>query len=254
MRYKYFKCAIFFMGLNLFGVLPAFCQNASYSEIMKELNLIRQKFVTSPGGYMSCNMSFLYSSESKPTAFIDSLKGIYKVNGSDRYLKIANAETVQNDSITLSIYNDDKVLMVTKPSQNMSGGQNLMVGNMDSAFVVRNAKSVTITQKNGLKTMSFVFSDSSQFYDCQLVYDSKTYIPVSLSYILKTSKSHESFKPPADGALITIRYSGYSNASFDTSILKVNHYVVIANGGVSSKPGYSGYNLIHQGEIPGITK
>jgi hypothetical protein len=199
-------------------------------------------------------MSFLYSSESKPTAYIDSLKGIYKVSGSDKYLKIANAETVQNDSIVLSIYNDDKVLMLTNSSPNMSTSQNLMVGNMDSAFVARNAKSVTITLKNGLKTMSFVFSDSSQFYNCQLVYDAKTYVPASLSYILKTSKSHESNKPPADGALITIRYSGYSNASFDTSILKVNNYVVIANGGVSSKPNYSGYNLIHQGQIPGITK
>jgi hypothetical protein len=217
---------------------------------MKELGLIQKNFQTQKGEYASCSISYLYSKESAPHKYLDSLPGLYKSSGNTRYTKIGNTEAIENDSVAVAVFNDSKTIMTSPVSAERGNDQGLFLNKIDSAFVGRNSKTVTIVQKSGIKTMTFLFTDSSQYYNCIVVYDAKTYIPQTISYILRDTKLSESGKPPGDGGVITLRFTGYTHSAFDASLLNVSKYVNIAAGQKNAlQPAYRGYNLYQKGNI-----
>ncbi|HWK02512.1 MAG TPA: hypothetical protein VNS58_02705 [Puia sp.] len=228
-------------------------QTATYSDVMYELAMMQSNFKTDSSNYTSCVVGYYYSKESTPTAYLDSLWGQFKLSGGSRYTRIGNTETIQNDSVVVLVYNDDSTLMAgpVSPDNLAPMAQGLFVNNLDSAFIAGNTDSVTITTLNGLKTLFFVFNDSSRYYNCKLVYDSATYIPKSLSYVLRSSKTPETGQPTGDGALITIFFLGYSHAAFDVSGLNTGKYITIGSDGkAAAQPSYSHYNFIQTSDFP----
>jgi hypothetical protein len=220
-------------------------QNASYNEVMHDLILIQQTFMPAEDSYVSCAVSYLHSMQSTPGKYLDSLQGQYKAFGTRRYNKIENTESIQNDSLIVVVYNDERSMLVLPASMSIGKKPGTFINAMDSAFIASNASYIQITQKGGVKTMTFQFAESSRYYNCTLVYDAKTYVPRSVSYILRSSLIPETGQPPRDGSLITILFRGYSNAAFDNSILNVNKYVTInAAGKASLQPGYSGFEYM----------
>lgn len=245
---KYVRNALGLIAIVL-GSTRSLGQNVTYFEVMRDLQRIQKNFTSDSGQYVVCNMTYLYSMESTPLKFIDSLQGQYKSAGHLRYVRIAHTETIQNDSLVLTIYNDDKVLLaVRKPvGSNAHMGQGLLLYNMDSAFIADNVDTATFILSGNQKTMNFRFNSSSQYYNCSLIYNALTYVPISLAYILRQTKISESGKPPQDGNLITIKFSGYSQATFDASSLNVNKYVQLnTNGNVTAQTSYGSFNIIQQ--------
>jgi hypothetical protein len=236
-------------SLILFLPFRSMAQKADFYDVMHDLQLVKQSLQSDSGQYVACNMTFLYSMESTPLKFIDSLQGKYRSAGRLRYVSMANMENIQNDSMVLTIYNDDKVLMVVKKvaSSDVHMGQGLLLNNIDSGFIMKNVDTVSITISGSLKIMKFKFTASSPYYNCVLTYNATTYVPASLTYILKQSKLAESGKPVPDGSLITIRYSGYTTAAFDPSFLNVNKYIQMdIQGKASAQSTYGSFNVIQQ--------
>jgi len=220
-------------------------QKAPYSQVMEEIGKVRNNFKADSGGYVSCRVNYYYSLESTPSKYLDSLKGLFQLAGASQYNRIGNTETIRNDSEAIVVYNDDKTIMAGPSGSNNGGGHELFVDNLDSAFVDGNTDSVTIATQTGITTMSFYFNDSSRYYNCKLIYDAVSYIPRSLSYILRSSKASVAGEPPRDGALITILFPGYSRKAFDTSALNINKYIQIGpDGKATAQAAYSTYNLI----------
>ena len=223
-------------------------QNIDYSQAMTELALIKNNFVTTDTtSFVSCQVGYYYSMESAPTTYLDSLFGQYKMTaGTHLYMKLGNTETIQGDTSMAVLYNNDSTMMVGRPSPaNPISPTEESLFMIDSGFVAFNVSSITLTTQAGSKTMVFNFTDSSRYYNCKLVYDSATYIPKSLSYILRSTKMAEAGQPVPDGALVTIFISGFSRSPFDTSLLNMNRYFSIgADGTVTLKPAYNNYNLV----------
>jgi hypothetical protein len=227
----------------------SFAQNATYFEVMRDLKRIQQNFLIDSGQYVACTMTYLYSMESTPLKYIDSLQGQYKSAGRIKYVRIAHTETIQNDSMIMTIYNDDKVIVaVRKPvSSFVHMGEGLMLNNMDSAFIAGNADSITIKLSGNQKIMNFRFNPSSQYYNCTLIYNASTYVPISLAYILRQTKLSESGKPPSDGNLITIKFSGYNQAAFDASSLNINKYIQVdSKGSAVAQTAFSSFNIVQR--------
>ncbi len=244
---------LFTLSIVVILVSETRAQNASYYDIMHDMGLIQQNFNADSGTYVNCSMSYLYSMESTPLKFIDSLQGQYKAAGSLRYVRIAHTESIQNDSVNLTLYNDDKVMLAAakrKRDKTQMGQAGLMINNMDSVFIATNADSVKITQRANQKIMTIYFTASSPYYKGTLIYDATTYVPFSLSYILRQTKIGESGQPAPDGNLITVRFTGYSKSAFDASSMNVNNYIQIdATGKATSQAAFRAYNLIQQGQL-----
>ena len=253
---KSFSC-FFLMGLAILMSKNSLGQNASYFEVMQELQRVQNNFESPAGGFLSCNMTYQFSMESTPAKIMDSLQGQFKSSSAIKYLKIGHTETVQNDSLVITIYNDDKVIMVVPiaPFSSPHSKQGLLLGDLDSSFISSNVKDVAIIQKGNLKTLSIHFNDSSKYYNCSLVYNATTYLLQSMSYILKQSKIGESGKPTPDGALITIKYSAFSKSSFDLTTLNAGKYIAVdGKGKASVQSAYKGYNVVQQEGALNISK
>ena len=228
-------------------------QSIPYSQVMTELALIRNNFVTTDStSFVSCQVAYYYSMESTPTNYLDSLFGQYKMTaGTHLYMKLGNTETIQGDTSLAVLYNNDSTMMVGRPNPaNPVGPTEESLFMLDSGFVAYNVSAITLTTQAGLKTMVFTFTDSSRYYNCKLVYDSATYMPKSLSYILRSSKMAEAGQPVPDGAQVTIFISGFSRSPFDTSLLNMNRYFTIgADGTVTLQPAYNNYNLVQTADF-----
>jgi len=242
----------FFLCL-LLSTIAVNCINAqriNYSGIMHDLGLIQKAFKTDfENAFLSCNIKYLYSMESAPQKYLDSLAGLYKANGHSRYTKISKTETVENDSVVLVVYNDDKTIIASSPIYSKNT-QSLMLSNIDSVFVAANLDSVDIKQKQGQKIMSFHFTHQSAYYSCKIFYDATTYVPHKITYILKSSKVPEAGKPQRDGAVITIEFSGYNSTSFDRSVVDAEKYIsILPEGKAVIKPAYNDYKLLQRGVL-----
>jgi hypothetical protein len=243
--------------IGLLGCLSAIlsfevcmAQNASYKEIMHDLKGVQKNFSTPEGSYASCLVIYLYSTQSSPSTYVDSLNGQYKSFGQNHYTKIGNTETIQNDSMALVVYNDDKLIMGGAIASSPRKDRGLFLSAMDSDFVAHNAGVMTISRTGGLKTMEFRFNDSSQYYNCRLIYDAETYVPKSIRYMLRKSIKSGVAIPTTESGLITIEFSGYSSAPFDRSVLNVNKYVRVTEAGKGTlQPAYSNYQWIEQGKM-----
>lgn len=221
-------------------------QQISYHRVMEETGKVRESFKANKGTYVSCGVMYYYSTESKPTHYLDSLKGLFRMTGGVLYNKIGNTEMIRNDSVSVVLYNDDKTILAGPVALTTTlSGHDLFVDNLDSAFVDGNVDSVVSKEANGLKTMSFYMNKSSRYYNCTLVYSSTTHVPMSLSYVLRSTKVAEIGAQPRDGSLITILFSGYSRAAFDTSLVSIDKYIRIgADGKAKAQTAYGSYNLI----------
>jgi hypothetical protein len=223
----------------------------NYSQVMTEMALIRSNFIPDTTGYVSCYLGIYYSTQSAPATYLDSLFGQFKLAGGMASTRLANTTTLQQDSVLLVLYNDDSTMMAGPlDTSGNSTGKQFMLNTLDSNFIADNASNVTLNVQNGIKTMAFTFDDSSRYYNCSLVYDSVSYIPKSLSYVLRGSKIGEDGQPPVDGSLVTIFFTGYSRSPFDTTGMNVYNYISIGtNGKVSIQPAYSSYSLVQTADF-----
>jgi len=240
------RTRIIILFASFLFVLNTQGQKASFSQIMADLGRMQQNFLPTDSGYISCSIQYLYSKESTPTIYTDSIKGIMKAYQSFRYSKIMNTETLENDSMVLSVYNDSKTIVAT-PAVRKKGDQRILLLSMDSSFIINNVASATVADKNGQRTLSLTFNDSSLYYRCTMIYDTTNYFPRGIAYILRSTKLSESGKPAKDGGVITIRFTNYSTAPFNTAFLNTDSYVIISTRKL--KAAYAGYTLYVNGAI-----
>jgi len=229
-------------------------QTASYSQVMNDLERVRDHFKPESGRHVSCRVNYYYSMASDPVHYLDSLTGLYQLAGDSRYSRIGNTETILSDSVMIIVYNDDRTMMagpfVRQGSAGTSGGD-IFLNNLDSGFVARNAVALTITASAGVKTMTFHFSDTSRYYNCSLTYDANSYIPRRLAYVLRGASGPETGSENREKALVTIFFSAYSNTPFDNSALRVNKYITIGmNGKAFAQPAYTSYHFVQTANFP----
>lgn len=228
--------------LLLFSVMVTafqFSHGQQFSEIIGDITKIKQAMSDSSG--ISFTMRYLYSKESKPSQFLDSLGGVYKIKGRCIYSKMLGSEVVQNDSVCITVYDVDKTIVAGSAIREKPN--DLFINNWDSAFVAYNVDTAFITVKGNIKTMKFRFTKNSSLHSCTIAYDKNTYLPERFSYITTMSKIPETGKPERDGMVITVLFRGYNKAALKRDFFSTDKYITVQNGKAVLKPAYQAYKL-----------
>src|SRR5580693_9709680 len=111
--------------------------------------------------HLSFNVTYRYSSELKPTSFLDSLTGNFKLNGNSFWYGIDNAEFLGNDTINIAVFNQDKVIYVNgKSVVNQSANPLAMI---DSVLLNNQYSSASITTVAGVDDLVINFQAGFQF-------------------------------------------------------------------------------------------
>lgn len=229
-------------------LLTAQVNYAQMQEIITDFKKIKQQCNDSAG--ISFTMKYLYSKESKPAQYLDSLTCLFKTKNGWCYSKIANTEVVQDDSVCVTIYLLEKLIMVGNKVKERTN--NLLLDSWDSSFVSNNIDTAYTGTTGNEKTMHFRFKQTSPFYNCSMVYDKISFLPKRFSYIMKSSKVPEKDKSDRDGVVITVLFRNYKKGQISDDFFSTGKYVQVVNGSAQLQPQYKQYHFLQT--VPVISK
>lgn len=219
---------------------PAFSQQ--YAEAVNELQKIQQAY--SDTGYNSFSVKYQYSKISAPAKVLDTLSFQYKIKGNKYYCKVDKIEFLQNDSINVAVYHNEKTIILSNPSVNIDKGR-LAIDNWDSAFVASNIDSVYVSDNKNTRIISFHFTPASKYSSCSITCNSNNYRPKKISYTEKGSQYYEEGSDKPDGIIITMSFSAINKSPFNESVFSEKKFVNLQNNKWTISSNYNGYNLVN---------
>jgi hypothetical protein len=233
-------------GQSFFVVFFLLLSFSSYSQdftkTMSEIEKIQAAYKGE--GYLSYTMKYMYSKESAPTKFLDSLSGNFKTHDSSFYGKLGKIEFLQNAKYNLAVYNQDKILMINKPVK--SENKLMPLADWDSVFVAFNMDTTTITDKGNTRTLEFIFAPQANYKNFSIQYDVNTYLLKKLVFTMKQPPTDNGpGQTKQDGNIVTILFSGYNKTAFDTNIFSEAKYIVNQDGQLAATGGYGNYRLVN---------
>ncbi|HRP33712.1 MAG TPA: hypothetical protein PKV73_17570 [Agriterribacter sp.] len=213
-----------------------------FATAVTELQKIQNTY--SDSGYTSFTVKYQYAREAAPSKILDTLSFFYKMKNKKYYCKVDKIEFLQNDSINVAVYHNEKTIILSNPSVSTEKGR-LAIDNWDSAFIASNIDSVYVTENKSNKTISFHFTPESRYSSCSITYNSKTYQPQKISYIEKATQNYEEGQTKPNGIIITMLFSGLTKTAFNESVFDERKFITNQQNKWNLTQGFSGYNIVN---------
>ena len=213
-----------------------------FAQAVTELQKIQNAY--SDSGYTSFTVKYQYAREAAPSKILDTLSFFYKMKDKKYYCKTDMIEFMQNDSINVAVYHNEKTLILSNPSVSTEKGR-LAIDNWDSAFIAANIDSVYVTENKNIKTIRFHFTPESRYSRCSIAYNSKNFQPLKISYIEKATQHYEEGQTKPNGIIITMQFSAFNKSAFSESVFSENKFVKNQNEKWALTSGYQKYNIVN---------
>ena len=213
-----------------------------FATAVTELQKIQNTY--SDSGYTSFTVKYQYTREAAPSKILDTLSFFYKMKNKKYYCKVDKIEFLQNDSINVAVYHNEKTIILSNPSVSTEKGR-LAIDNWDSPFIASNIDSVYVTENKNSKTIRFHFAPESKYSSCSITYNSKNYQPQKISYIEKATQNYEEGQTKPNGIIITMLFSGLTKTAFNESVFDERKFIISQKNKWSLSQGFSGYNIIN---------
>ena len=182
-----------------------------FAQAVTELQKIQNAY--SDSGYTSFTVKYQYAREAAPSKILDTLSFFYKMKDKKYYCKTDMIEFMQNDSINVAVYHNEKTLILSNPSVSTEKGR-LAIDNWDSAFIAANIDSVYVTENK-------------------------------ISYIEKATQHYEEGQTKPNGIIITMQFSAFNKSAFSESVFSENKFVKNQNEKWALTSGYQKYNIVN---------
>lgn len=207
---------------------PATAQSSMPSTLEK----IRKAYADQPN--LSFSMQYLYSKETAPNTYIDSLSGEYKLCGTLVWSMLDSVETIANADYHLTVYHKEKLLFVDQAENQAS----VSLQFLDSLMKRDNV----VLTKESSGQLTFTFPENSSYRTATLVYNPSTYLIEKISYSLPGVPGAEDFT--ADAYLIQLRFFAYHYDPIDKAIYAVDKYVKRDGSNFLPSEKYADYNIL----------
>lgn len=197
-------------------------------KIEKEFSLIQSAYKKSE--YLSYTVQYLYAKEKTPHNYIDTVNGKYRINRNRFWGVLDNVEFIQDDSLFISLYPEDKVIFLSSAAPDWMS----INPNWDSIWKAKKESVKVLTQQEGDFTkIEMLYTGDSATKKTELWYNTQSHMLQKIIYVIKQpygsasgyDESEAEQNEEGEFAVIEIRFSEYSNTEFDLSVLNANEYV-----------------------------
>jgi hypothetical protein len=220
---KNIKFSMYLFFVSLYAT-PLFAQQINIEKEFKQMQAAYQK-----NEYLSYDVQYLYAKESAPAVYIDTVNGSYKINQNRYWGRLDNVEYVQTDSAFISIYEEDKVILL-----NSSAPVWLKTHiNWDSVW--RNAKGkidLSISRDEGFNKVSMSYPKDSVYKRIDFWYSPVDFRIQKMQYVLRQPddlmeeiNGGNNAVSSDEFVIIEIRFSNYNTTAFDKEIFVTEKYV-----------------------------
>lgn len=197
--------------------------------------------------HLSFNVTYRYSSESKPKIFLDSLSGSFKMNGHSFWYGIDQSEFFGNDTVNVAIFNEDKIIYVNgKSVVNQSANPLAMI---DSVLLNSQYSSANIVSAGGIDDLTINFQPGYQFKKLEYFIDTKSGFIIRMIGLIKSQEMYDPavqslFDKKQEYGILDISFSNYQTASFTDQAISPARYFLKSNGRYQAAANYGTYQIL----------
>jgi hypothetical protein len=223
--------------------LSSFGQNVVAGFEIQEIIRISEVYRKLP--YLSFNATYQYADSAAPTVIKEQIAGQYKIHEGRYWAMLDSTELVQGYNYKLTVYHDQKFLVVGRPDGVYSSVTQLPL--LDSLFNARFVDSIHVyTVNDSTNRLEIEFKHDSPFRYYETYYNPVTYMVDSLKYYQKDTDPEEG----ASGtSVITVTFSSYSSAVIDEEYFRESKFIYRNEANFYPKEEFSEFELIATSEF-----
>jgi hypothetical protein len=219
---------------------------ASAQETTPEKDLKKIQAAYQEREFLSFNIQYLYSYLKNPGVYVDTVNGRYKLNRSNYWVKLDDVEFIQNDSLLIAVYPDDKVILLNNSVPNWIE----MIAGWEKLWQEKKEQLEASVDRSGEEGKIIMnYKADSNYKRIEIWYNKSTFLTTRMVFVVKQQlllpeeESNEE-NPSDDFSIIEVRLSEYDSKPFDKVIFSATNYINQSNGKVVPSLKYSGYTIL----------
>jgi len=201
--------------------------------------------------FLSFDVKYTYDSDTLLGDFThEVMQGTFTMAGKKTKYKLGDVEFMQNDSLFIAVYNNEKYIVISDP-RTVNTGSQLPMRNMMDSLVLTYAPHYTITidtPETHTGRVRFEKADTlATFLDFNISYDLDQYVVRSVIYSFHEVQQEDSviFSPAARRKTMKIEFSNYRGDNHTEDAYDTNAYVFFEDGLFKPVARYRDYKVFN---------
>jgi hypothetical protein len=192
---------------------------------------------------------YRYANKDKPQQYIDTMSGEVALDKNHMRFTIENMETVTNDTYTIQVDNDEKLIYLSTPQPAQMADP---VAMLDSALAHFEGIRTGVTYNKGTATLTLSFPPGQTYRNVIMVINEKTGFFQQVVYELRTDELVEKDQlmgqggsgPYQNEGRIEILFSDYRQGRFTDELFNEERYINrLAKGQYRPAEKYKDYQV-----------
>lgn len=230
----------------LFGLMPVRAADST-NAVKQFMQKVQQAYKSA--SYLSFHVVYRYANKDKPQQFLDTMSGEVALDKNRMRFTIGNMETVTNDTYTIQVDNDEKLIYVSTPQ---SVPMNDPVAMLDSALAHFEGIHAGVAHNKGMVTLTLKFPPGQTYKNIMMVVNEKTGYFEKVVYELYTGELVEKDQLMGQGGSgpyqnegnIEILFSDYRQGRFNDELFNEGRYINrLAKGQYQAAEKYKDYQV-----------
>jgi hypothetical protein len=199
--------------------------------------------------YLSFHVVYQYANKDKPQQYIDTMSGEVAIDKNHMRFVIEHMETVTNDTYTLQIDNDEKLIYLSTPQPSQMIDP---VAMLDSALAHFEGIRAVVVHDKGMATLTLKFPPGQPYKNFMMIINEKTGYFEKVVYELYTAGLIEKDQMMGQGGSgvyqnegsIEILFSDYRQGRFTDELFDESQYINrLAKGKYQPAEKYKDYQV-----------
>lgn len=177
--------------------------------------------------YLSFDVTYRYAAENNPDAYLDSLRGSYRMNGNDYWYSMDSTEVVSYHGTCVLLFKEDHIMYLVPPNSRKKNVDFLVA--LDSLLLHLGGMSPALSEEGDLRKVLLTFGGRSVYKSIEYSIDKRTGYIVRIRQVVKSDQLYDpSVRKSIEGdipyAVIVMDFSDYRSGAFDDRQLDTAHY------------------------------
>ncbi len=199
---------------------------------------------------LAFDVHYTYASELHPDAVLDSLHGRLEMSGNYYHYWLDSMETMVNANYSVTLFRNDKLMYLAKPSAAMAGVDPLM--QLRVVLQRSGISSCAVTQQGALKVLRIDFGPQSSYKGMEMGIEKKTGYVTYMRYIMKTAmlmgaggeaqvaKANAEY---GEYAIVQTTFDHYKQLPANNAVFDENAFFYKEGDAFKTTPAYSEYRI-----------
>ncbi len=193
---------------------------------------------------LSFDVRYTYAREEKPAVIEDSLSGQYCLDGTRYWTKLANTESINDDNLQVTLFNEDSLLYVAKPTAANANPMSLLDSLMKNSNI---SFGYTETPQELVVTMSLpgaaTWKKMVWYISRKTGYLNKMTSLVRSDQLYDASVRSQVTDAAAVYVVVETSYSHYATGAYTEKVFDVSQYVQKIGGQYVARAPYERYQV-----------